>query len=284
MSRESGWTNGEPLHGELAEGTDASGGIEIPLYGQNGRRHFIAPQEQIELVQVGLVSTAGGDCRVFWDFAVEADIATATAGSTDQFTVAGDLTGVLGVGETFYVYGSTGNDGEYTVLAISYDLGTDTTTISVLAVADGTDDGTLAWVYWAIDDADSSANTFTVAGDLRKWFRADRLFKVDGSTGNDNSGNDYTVTSVSYNAATDTTTISVSSVADGTNDGYIILQPTEFAGRKFIAGDYAANGGREGAFSERIPLRPGNTLYGVAAAGNVDFDATGFLKKNLRLQ
>jgi len=275
-----GFPQGENLHFELAEGTSAAAGLLIPIYRQNGGRYHIGPNEQLRVEQLGLVSTAGGDCYFYADYAGGVAIASASTGA-DTFTIPGDVTHFLAVGSVFYVLGSTGNDAAYTVTAISYDLYTDRTTISVAAVADGTADGTLYWKTWAITAASAGSNTLTISGDQRKFFKVGRLFRVDGSTGNDNGGSNYTVTAVSYDSTAGTTTISVASVADGTADGYIVLIPTVFTGRKYVAGDYAANGGRELCIENQVELEAGLTLYGVAAAGNVDFDGQGFLKRNL---
>jgi hypothetical protein len=59
------------------------------------------------------------------------------------FSVAGDKTGYLVVGDTFNIINSTANDGEYTVTGVSYDKINDQTDITVASISNATVDGTL---------------------------------------------------------------------------------------------------------------------------------------------
>ena len=72
----------------------------------------------------------------------EMTIVAATAGTPGSFEVGSDQTTVFSAGVKFRVFGSTGNDGEYTVVSSSYSAGPNTT-IDVASVADGTDDGSI---------------------------------------------------------------------------------------------------------------------------------------------
>lgn len=166
----------------------------------------------------------------------------------NEFEVTGDYSTELGTGVVFTVIGSYGNDGTYTSTGASYSGGTGRTTVSVSSVADTTDNGriylhglaatadfqihtidtgadlgeALAIAVFrqriAVATADAVTNEFTVTGNYADEFAAGRMFRVFGSTGNDDI---YVSTGASY--ATGTTTISVASVADGTDDGTIEL-------------------------------------------------------------
>jgi len=62
----------------------------------------------------------------------------------DTFVIAGDVSVYFTDGTGFAVYGSTGNDGEYTAVGnATYDGGDDETTITVADVPDGTNDGNI---------------------------------------------------------------------------------------------------------------------------------------------
>lgn len=68
----------------------------------------------------------------------------AVSAGSNTFSISGKKVGLFVVGKTFYVNGSTGNDGEYTVTGVAYDLANDYTTITVASVTDGTADGTIS--------------------------------------------------------------------------------------------------------------------------------------------
>ncbi len=272
---------GLPVHGDLHEGTDASGGLEVPLYTRDGNGRPVGSDERLAILHLNLVTAAGGDSYLFSDLDGLSEAILAASTADDTLAIAGDWTAVLEVGDKFYVHGSTGNDGEYTITSLAYDSTNNRTTIGVASVANGTADGNLATTYYPVAAADASGNTFTIAGDVRSVFPVGRLFKVDGSTGNDNSGNNYTVTATNYDASADQTTISVSSVADGTDDGFIIPQPTAFAGKRLIRGTYGTNGGNAPVFTEPVELEDGHTLYGVAPAGVADFEVNALLRKTI---
>lgn len=278
--REQGWTSGLPVHGELAEGTSAAAGLEIPIYAPDGRRRYHGPNEVLNIVTMAFNGTDAVLAYLFADFAMSAAITAASTGD-DTLTVAGDLSHILPVGATFAVLGSTGNDAGYTVTSVTYSAITGNTVIGVAAVADGTADGSVYWLAWDVDSADATANTITVAGDQTRYFHVDRLFRVEGSTGNDNSDSNYTVTAASYDSTVGTTTITVSSVASSVGDGRVILQPTDAVGRRYCKGDYQALGGRERNYSERLPLQAGFILYADAEAGAVEFEFQAFLRKHI---
>lgn len=76
-------------------------------------------------------------------YIVDVDSHAITEANTvsDFFKVSGDITAQLSVGEVFAVVGSTGNDGAYTINAISFAAGE--TQIDVTTVPDGTADGNI---------------------------------------------------------------------------------------------------------------------------------------------
>jgi hypothetical protein len=82
-------------------------------------------------------------------------------------------------------------------------------------------DGVTPSNTYAILAADAGSNFFTIDGNYTGLFTVSETFYVTGSTGNDNSGAAYTITSVVYDAVNDETDIYVASVADGTADGSI---------------------------------------------------------------
>lgn len=85
----------------------------------------------------------------------EGDFSAAIVGvnqGSKIFTIDGNYMDQLEIGEIFTVSGSTGNDGDYTVLDVAYDSGNDETVVTVSEIIpDATVDGTGAWsdlVYW----------------------------------------------------------------------------------------------------------------------------------------
>ena len=66
---------------------------------------------------------------------------TAVSTGSNTFSIAGKKAGLFVVGKTFYVNGSTGNDGTYTVTGVDYDKTNDYTVVTVASVTDGTVDG-----------------------------------------------------------------------------------------------------------------------------------------------
>ncbi len=272
---------GRHLFGSL-HSTDASGVILIPMWDNDGDQFHLSLLNHLNIQDASIIAVASGDTYMFWDQGdIELVITTATT-ATDVVTIAGDLTNRFSVGDTIYIYGSTGNDGEDTITSISYDPGTNLTTIGVAVLADGTDDGKVAGTYYEIATADAGSNFFTITGDYRREFKIGRLFVVDGSTGNDAGGADYTVTNVSYSSTTGATTITVASVVNGTDDGYIIPQATMFAGGTLLRGTYTANSGHSKRYNRFVVTgQPGAALYGQAASGAVDFEFHALLQTNL---
>lgn len=274
---------GLQINGEL-HSSDASAGVELALYDPDGDQRIIGPGQQLELRDVDLVTAAGGDAFLYWALGGQQMGIQAASTSADTLEVDGDLTDVLSSGDTFYVQGSTGNDGEYTLTSDpTYDPGTNRTTLAVAAVSSATADGNAALTFFAVADADAVGNTLAVAGDQRRLFRVGAQFKVDGSTGNDNSGANYTVSAApTYDSSTDRTTITVASVANGTDDGYIIPQPVALAGKYLLRGTYAANGGQQKSLNEQVIVGDlGHTLFCDAPVGVVDAEAHFLLRKNL---
>lgn len=275
---------GQRISGEL-HSTDASTRIELALWRPDRQKHILTEREQLRVLSAAIVTAAGGDCYFYFDQARIAhdEGALVKDDSANTFTPTGDWSKILEVGDTFYCYDATADNGEQTITALSYDPAANTTTITVASVTDGTDDGTFATTYFGPIEADASANTFTIGGDQRELFAVGRLFRVHGSTGNDNSDNNYTTTGASYDATANQTTISVASVADGTDDGYIIPQPTPLAGKYLLRGTYQANGGRvsDQLIEQLIYGEPGETLYCVAPAGVVDFEIRALKLANL---
>jgi hypothetical protein len=134
------------------------------------------------------------------------------------FKVYGDHSAVFIVDSEFTVDGSTGNDGDYKVTAVSYTGGTtDLTTITVASVTNDTDDGRITGPFFTILSADTGSNFFTVDGDQTSHFPPNQVFVVEGAPAGNNG--EYTVTSSSFGAGV--TTINVLSVPDGTTEGTI---------------------------------------------------------------
>lgn len=72
--------------------------------------------------------------------------------------------------------------------------------------------------------ADSVANTFSIAGEKSGFVRVGDTFSIISSTGNNG---DYTVTSVSYDGATDRTVLGVANVSDNTADGSLVTRKAQ---------------------------------------------------------
>jgi len=108
-----------------------------------------------------------------------------------------------------------------------------------------------------IATADAGANTFTVSGDQTAFFIDTASFKVVGSTGNDGS---YTCSGNATHSA-GVTTITVASVADGTDDGRIVHE-------EYIGGP---TGGANQLFAGYIRS---DTTEQDSETGQVSFEAT----------
>ncbi|MCC7407418.1 MAG: hypothetical protein IT442_05065 [Phycisphaeraceae bacterium] len=270
---------------------DASTAKQLEVYVANGefagQRMGLGRRTKLALDMTVLSIAATGDAYLFADIA---DVAIPVAGvstSAETFTVLGDYTDAIKAGDTFAVYGSTGNDAKWTVLSVAYNPGSGTggvgtTVITVTGnVTNSTADGSIALRYFDILAATSASDTFEIAGDYRSLFRVGRTFKVDGSTGNDNSGTAYTVTAISYSSTTNRTTISVASspgVADETADGRIIPQAVVLSGTYLWRGDPADDTQVGLGFPTEIELAPGFGVYLVAAAGSIDVTGEGWYR------
>lgn len=133
---------GKPIHGEIIS-VDLDPGVELVFTDEDVATVNVGSDERLALILAILQSPGGGDSTLFFDndglaAALAIDDADAVA---NTFGVAGDLTNEFRVGRVFVVANSTGNDATYTSTAVSYDVGTDETTISVASVASGVDDG-----------------------------------------------------------------------------------------------------------------------------------------------
>lgn len=95
--------------------------------------------------------------------------------SASQFTIAGDYEDDFPVGSTFEVENSTGNDGIYTVAAVSYGAATVITVNE--SITDPTVDGDIApcHVYTNFDPTDN--NTYFRRGFPNLWARFDSRYK-----------------------------------------------------------------------------------------------------------
>lgn len=166
-------------------------------------------------------------------------IATADVGA-NEFRLVGDQTDHLGVGDAFDIDGSTGNDGSYTIAAITYDGGTSRTIITPSpAVADDTDDGDLIapttiatpWPASALREV-----KFTQSADIMYFGHSDFAPReLRRTAGSDSDGDTWsliehprqdgpyllantTATTLTPSATTGTATITASSTT-GINDG-----------------------------------------------------------------
>lgn len=95
-----------------------------------------------------------------------------------SFDVDGDQTANLIAGEIAFVKGSTGNDGKYTIASFVYNVGPDTTTITVVEpIPDLTPDGTIEflrsynWRPEMFDYAQPTAPVAPTVGDI--WWQVD---------------------------------------------------------------------------------------------------------------
>ena len=61
----------------------------------------------------------------------------------NTFSISGEKSAFVRVGDTFSIISSTGNDGDYTVTSVAYNQVLDTTIVGVASVVDGTADGVL---------------------------------------------------------------------------------------------------------------------------------------------
>ena len=61
----------------------------------------------------------------------------------NTFSISGEKSAFVRVGDTFSIISSTGNDGDYTVTSVAYNKVLDTTIVGVASVVDGTADGVL---------------------------------------------------------------------------------------------------------------------------------------------
>jgi len=146
------------------------------------------------------------------------EVTAVVAGAAGYFQVAGNHLDEFLVGQTFTIYGSTGNDGTYTVVSAALSAGN--TRITVAMVPDATVDGHIGG--YAIIVADATNNHFTVTGDVRTRFPAGLEVGVKGSTGNDNAaGSPYVVVSTALDGNGDTE-IYVVNVASAVADGAIV--------------------------------------------------------------
>lgn len=280
---------GLPIIGNLHT-ADASLGVRLPIQQEDSLAAKTLTleagttagdkREHLALVALSLTSAAGGDCSVFFDSADCGDrfVIDAADDGAGTFVIDGDWADFFAVGTDFLVSDSTGNDGEYTVTAVAYAPSTDKTTITVAAVADGTDDGEISLVYQAVAAVSAVNNTFGLTGDFLTTYPVGRQFTVSGSTGNDG---DYTVTAVSLAAGV--TTITVASVADATVDGFLIAwpDPTIDAGTVVVRGTYAVTAGENKLWIEPHLRRgpDGYDLFVIAPAGVTDVQARGVIRQ-----
>jgi hypothetical protein len=153
---------------------------------------------------------------------------------TFSFTGYGDKTSVYVAGQVAYITDSTGNDGSYTIVSSSYDLGSDTMSIAVSeSITSSTADGNIfsnpnAGTYTVtgtlylnqpqnISAVDQGTQTFTVVGDQTSLYRPGDTATVAGSPAND--GN-YTISSATLNAG-NTDIVTVEAIPDSMAGGTI---------------------------------------------------------------
>ncbi len=273
---------GQEINGSL-HSTDASGKVIIPMYDGDGDQRHLDERHLLRMHDASVVAVVSGDTYIFWDRSDIKYNIVAADDTADTLTVLGDLTPRLSAGDTFYVYGSTANDSEYTIVTIAYDHGTNLTTISLTAadLTDGTDDGDIAALYWAVNTATAATNTITITGDVTRYFKVGRIYALYDSTANDGA---FTVTAVSYAAATGLTSIVGGAFSDNTDDGYVMLTPTLFLGRTKLRGTYPVNSGHSKRFNEYVVRGSAcECPWGVAASGVVDFEYHALLELDIAL-
>ena len=179
--------SGDDLNTTIASYTTASTTINI------AKDYTKAPTQS---VAVTAVFAAAVENSVRLDIAAANIVSigniTGVSQASKYYTLPLDYSTTIDVGDTINVAGSTGNNGSYTVNAISYIRNN----LTVGAITGGS----------------QADKTFTVATDMTKHLVAGTVITVNGtatvySTANDNS---YTVASSSYNSTTGATTVIVS--------------------------------------------------------------------------
>lgn len=134
----------------------------------------------------------------------------------------------------------------------------------------------------AIVDGGGGEDTVNVAGDRAQEFEAGRPFVIANSTANDGA---YISTGAVYDEVLDETTISVAtgSWTDTTVDGDITSVAFRRAGSSITRGTFVASGGEVDVHDREILRRgrDGEGVYCVAAAGDVDAQFAGVIRKVL---
>ncbi len=140
-----------------------------------------------------------------------------------RIDIGGDHRTLFAVGRSFDIRGSSGNDGAYTVSAVSFHAPTRRTAIVVqenLTNADATGfvlAPTMSLPTFPIVAVTPAANQLDIAGDHTRAFRRGATFYVRKSTGNDGR---YTVSTVNFIAAGSRTRIVTNeNIGDATVDG-----------------------------------------------------------------
>ncbi len=104
----------------------------------------------IGLADVALAGTAEPLCQI--------PIASATI-ATDIITIPADWTNFITVGDTLTIYGSTGNDGSYTVVAATFATGVTSIEFETGDITDATADGKVIFAEMIIMSAVVQANS-----------------------------------------------------------------------------------------------------------------------------
>lgn len=97
---------------------------------------------------IGLSSTAtitDGIYLIRYDITGSISIASVATGSGGSFTVAGNRSGVFAVGDTFTITGSTNNNATWTITAVTFNTGPNSTTFTVSGTVGATADGAIGF-------------------------------------------------------------------------------------------------------------------------------------------
>lgn len=100
-------------------------------------------------------------------------------------SVSGDKIALFQIGNKFNITASTGNDGEYTVTGVNYDLSTNTTVVSVASIVDATADGLIASktniIYYPSVKGLPPLVGFTTTTSTGSFYTGNQEFKLEGN-------------------------------------------------------------------------------------------------------
>ena len=110
---------------------------------------------------------------------------SAVSTGNNTVSVSGDKVALFQVGNIFNITASTGNDGQYTVTGVNYDLSSNTTIVSVASIVDATADGLVATksnaIYYPSVKGLAPLVGFTTTTSTGSFFTGNQEFKLEGN-------------------------------------------------------------------------------------------------------